>query len=92
MFKYTPGPWSVMRNYNVVKGNRGIANCGGYTTNAANWEQVEEENKANTRLIARAPALDAALRMVKSRIGIGGVVYFTGTELAQIEAALKDGE
>jgi hypothetical protein len=58
--KHTPGPWKVFHEYNVMKDNRSIANCGGHTVNTSNWQEVEEENKANARLIAAAPALLAA--------------------------------
>lgn len=59
--KSTPGPWKVYHEYNVTKGNRSIANCGGHTVNTENWQEVDEENKANARLIASAPALLALL-------------------------------
>lgn len=59
--KHTSGPWKVLHNYNVMKDNRSIANCGGYTVNTEDWQEVDEENKANAQLIAAAPVMLAAL-------------------------------
>lgn len=67
---HTPGPWTIHHEYNVIKDNRSIANCGGHTVNTPNWPEVEEENKANARLIAAAPALLAVLTE-----GVGIPVY-----------------
>ena len=64
---YTPGPWKIKHEQNVVaESGRGIASCGGYTTNdPEEWETVIEENLANTRLIAAAPEMYEALRQCK---------------------------
>jgi hypothetical protein len=64
---HTPGPWQVRGRTNVFPAggtSRIIANCAGYSTNGPDWEEVNEENEANARLIAAAPDLLAALRMV----------------------------
>jgi len=57
--KFTPGPWDVKFRQNVVtKSGRGIATCGGYTTNdPVEWEKVSKENYANAHLIAAAPEM-----------------------------------
>lgn len=62
MAKYTPGPWEIRHRLNVAKGNRGIANCGGYSDNN-NQEQAQDENEANAQLIAAAPDLLAACKL-----------------------------
>jgi len=59
MPKFTPGPWIIKHDFNVFKGNRSIAACGGY---ASNMEDVTPENIANARLIAKAPEMYEMLR------------------------------
>ena len=63
---HTPGPWKITHDYNIMKDNRGIANCGGYTVNTSNWQEIDEENKANANLIAAAPDLLEACEVAHS--------------------------
>lgn len=61
MSKHTPGPWEVRYEYNVFAGKRSVASAGGYASNGPDELAIVEENKANARLIAAAPAMYEAL-------------------------------
>lgn len=63
--QHTPGPWRVVGD--TVKGPRGniVAECVGYSVQAADPAQrVQGGREANARLIAAAPALLDALKEV----------------------------
>ena len=62
-FTPTPGPWKVKHLFNVMKGNRSIAACGGYTSNSPS-DPFDQENQANARLIAKAPEMYAFIQRV----------------------------
>ena len=68
MTEYTPGPWRNgdpqmhIQAGNILAGNRLIANCLGFATNAI--DTTVEENQANARLIAAAPDLYEAAKAV----------------------------
>lgn len=85
--KHTPGPWIVLHSYNVMKDNRSIANCGGYTVNTPNWQEVDEENKANAQLVAAAPALLAALEKIAAGNPAKPGEWITDIEMADIARA-----
>ena len=71
--KYTPGPWEIKYEFNVMdcKG-RNIAACGGFMTNV-NSEDVHAEKIANTLLIAAAPDMYEALDNVCSLVCRPGI-------------------
>ena len=52
MNKHTPVPYEILYETNVVKGNRVVANCGGYSDNAN--PNTLEDNKANAHFIVTA--------------------------------------
>ena len=61
--KHTPGPWKITRYAALhveTEGHRGICSCG-YTNST---KDIDDENKANARLIAAAPDMLAALQDV----------------------------
>lgn len=60
---FTPGPWEVQYEFNVMGGGHVVASCGGYSSNV-NPEAIHQENVANARLIAAAPELLDALRIL----------------------------
>ena len=63
-WKFTPGPWVIAHEINVValNGRRVIAGTGSYQDNQRT-ELVLNENKANACLIAVAPEMLAALEL-----------------------------
>ena len=52
MSKHTPVPYEILYGTNVVKGNRIVANCGGYSDNMN--PNTLEDNKANAHFIVTA--------------------------------------
>jgi hypothetical protein len=63
MPNWTPGPWKIYAEVNIlggVDGRRGVANCGGYSDGRLP-DSGDAENKANAVLVAAAPALVEAL-------------------------------
>jgi hypothetical protein len=68
-WKFTPGPWVIAHEINVValNGRRVIAGTGSYQDNQRT-ELVLVENKANACLIAAAPELLAALEAARDWI------------------------
>ncbi len=63
MSKVTEGKWEVEHGFNVMCGNRSIASCGGYISNARG-NTAHKENIANANLIAAAPDMYEALKSV----------------------------
>lgn len=66
MSGHTPGPWTIRWGTNVGAVRSGaewaiVAACGGFATNTDKG-QHHDENESNTRLIAAAPELLAALK------------------------------
>jgi hypothetical protein len=84
--KHTPAPWVVKHGHNVMGGGRVVANTGGYSSNI-NAEEVLLENNANTALIAAAPELLEALKLMVS--ANGGVAVLPTLEAKQQNAALE---
>ena len=70
MTQHTPGPWA--QNGNLIEGPDGetVAYVTAYNT-------MTPRQKANTRLIAAAPDLLAALRFVLKYEGMGAVTEAT---------------
>lgn len=68
MTKYTPGPWTIRYEYNVVGSGRVVANTGTFTTNTDIEDRIIEQNKANARLIAAAPELLAMTRWLAASL------------------------
>lgn len=60
------------------------------TSNEGQRRAAQFAEWLNERVGGKQADLVEALRMVYDRVGIGGVVYFTGAELAQIEAAMAE--
>jgi hypothetical protein len=69
MSEHTPTPWRLHKHAYAhvctgVRDERGIANCGGYSTNT-NHNRIQDENLANAAFIVRAcnvyEAIKAAL-------------------------------
>ena len=62
MSKHTPGPWSYIGNGDVVARSENY--CGGEKDIASVFLTANDEDEANSRLIAAAPDLLEALREV----------------------------
>lgn len=63
--KHTPGPWAISPRVStlvVAANDRGICTTGGYSNNQIDPEILFQENEANARLIASAPAMFEALK------------------------------
>ena len=87
MSKPTPGPWTIKYAYNVMAGGRAVANAGIHSNNCDD-RRVEEENKANARLIAAAPELLEALEDIEMETRAGG--QWTVAEINEVaKAAIK---
>lgn len=59
-FKGTPGPWEVENQEFVVKGEKTIAAVGGFIMN--------DDDRANSKLIGAAPELLEALRQLRNLV------------------------
>ncbi len=81
--KYTAGKWIVAHEYNVVvKGtNRGIASCGGYTSNQQDGQSIVDENKANARLVAQAPEMVEILKAKYAYMRRPGYILLNDNDL-----------
>lgn len=65
MEKFTKGKWKIRFNLNVEsEKGRLVASTGGYNSNI-DGENVDEENRANAKLIASAPEMLEALKEVR---------------------------
>jgi len=62
--EYTKGEWKVAHEYNVAVGNRGVASCGGYTSNMSDADKITQENIANAHLISASPDMYEALKEI----------------------------
>ena len=85
MSKHTPVPYEILYGTNVVKGNRIVANCGGYSDNTN--PNTLEDNKANAHFIVTACNAHAALLKVCERIQ--QETYFPECWSAELEAAIQ---
>ncbi len=65
---YTPAPWEVKHQWNVMSGSRLVAGCGGHSSNID--PHVDETNKANARLVAAAPLLLDALQELQKQVHV----------------------
>jgi len=87
MKKYTPGPWQykpdLCKDDNVFAGDKRIANVFGA---ADTWYETEFE--ANARLIAAAPELLEALKMVLHH----GRIDDSESRMTQVAAAITKAE
>lgn len=64
---HTAGPWRIHRHAaTAVEGSNGmvVANCGGWSTTERDGAEVMSEQEANAKLVAAAPELLDALRML----------------------------
>lgn len=84
--QHTPGPWTIYKTVNVMGGSDGrrlVANAGGHQDNRV-ADNGNGENEANARLIAAAPDLLAALKLVTSKTAVDYATYQESFESARV--------
>lgn len=67
MSKYTPGPWTVDENHingSINAGKRHVALANFYNCHDEEMRVTRDQQKANTQLIAAAPDLYEALKII----------------------------
>ncbi len=99
MSKHTPGPWKLAqdggagnRTRLVILGPRTLAR-GELAQIGDKWRAPDDEDRANARLIAAAPALLEALRGVANYIRIlEREGYITDDDVKAVRAAIAQAE